>query len=200
MIPPVAEMPAFAPILTRALVTLWLLAIACGDARTAIIPNQLTLPSMVLFGGWRVLEAGLWVLGTLGVQFDLPIVTQAHLATIRERALPNLLFMLVAWALCFALWELHIVGGGDAKALMGIFALFPTARFAVFLCVAVLLLSLPIMLVKLFGRKDRGYWEAVRTKLTTGSIMPTEQDLESRGQPYAWVFCLPGVVYLWCQW
>jgi len=200
VVPPVAETPAFAPILARALITLWLLAIACGDAHTAIIPNQLTLPSIVLFGGWRVVEAGWWVLGTLGVRFGLPIGTQAHLATIRDRALPNLLFMLVAWALCFALWEVHIVGGGDAKALMGIFALFPSVPFALFLCVAVLVLSLPILLIRLFSNKDHGYWEAVRTRLTTGPMLPTEQDLEKRGQPYAWVFCLPGVVYLWCQW
>jgi len=200
VVPLVAETPAFAHSLARALITLWLLVIACGDAHTAIIPNQVTLPSIVLFGGWRVVEAGWWALGTLGVRFGLPVDTQAHLATVRDRALPNLLFILVAWALCFALWELHIVGGGDAKALMGIFALFPTVRFALFLCVAVLVLSLPILLIKLFSKKDHGYREAVRRKLTTGPILPTEQDLEKRGQPYAWAFCLPGVVYLWCQW
>jgi len=117
-----------------------------------------------------------------------------------EQALHALLFMILAWGLCFALWELHILGGGDAKTLMGIFALFPTVDFSVFLAVAMLILTLPLLLLKLRGRRLRDILQTLGKRLKEGSIFPTQHELEEKGRPYAWTFCLPGAIYLWFLW
>lgn len=117
-----------------------------------------------------------------------------------QQALAALLFMMVAWGFCFALWELHILGGGDAKTLMGMFALFPTFDFAVFLAVSVLVLSLPLLLHRLRGRRLRGISQAISKRLKEGPFFPTQRELEEEGRPYAWTFCLPGVAYLWFLW
>ena len=116
------------------------------------------------------------------------------------QALWSLLFMVVAWGFCFALWELHVMGGGDSKTLMGLVALFPNTEFVVFIAAAVLVLSVPLLLLKL-RRKDKGSIQrTLRGRFRRGAFFPTQKELEEQGRPYAWTFCLPGVVYLWCLW
>jgi Flp pilus assembly protein protease CpaA len=123
---------------------------------------------------------------------------QRHFAD--QQAVTALLFMSLTWGFCFVLWELHILGGGDAKTLMGMFGLFPTSDFAVFLAVAVLILSLPLLLLRLRGRPLRDIRRALGQRLQRGTLLPTQRQLEEEGRPYAWTFCLPGVVYLWFLW
>jgi len=106
----------------------------------------------------------------------------------------------LAWALCFVLWELHILGGGDAKTLMGIFALFPTVEFALFLTIGVLVLSLPLLVLRLRHRRLLEVLQALGKRLKEGPFFPTQRELQEQGRPYAWTFCLPGVVYLWLLW
>ncbi len=183
--------------LLKLVVTLWLLAIAYIDARTATIPNWLTLPAIALLGGWRLIRSGCHVLnqvmGREGV--SLGRWGQCSAADVKV-----LLFTIVAWVFCFALWELHILGGGDSKALMGILALFPSAEFVVFLSLGVLALSLPLLVRKVRGKERRGVSETVHERLRTGSLFPTQRELEEEGRPYAWTFCVPGVIYLWFLW
>jgi Flp pilus assembly protein protease CpaA len=174
----------------KLVVTLWLLGIAYIDARTATIPNWLTLPAMASLVGWRLIRAGCYVVGV-----SLGRWGQCSAADVQA-----LLFTIVAWGFCFALWELHILGGGDSKTLMGILALFPSADFVVFLSLAVLVLSLPLLVLKQRGKGWRGVPGTVRKRLQTGSLFPTQRELEEEGRPYAWTFCVPGVIYLWFLW
>jgi len=170
----------------KTITTLWLVAIAYVDARTAIIPNQLTLPAIALFGGWRAIHGGWYALTVTATRLGLLSDTQMQLGLVDGQALPRLLFMLLAWGLCFLLWQLHVVGGGDAKTLMALFALFPSTDFGASL--------------KLWRNGPRTCWQALREKLTEGPLLPTERELEAKGQPCAWTFCLPGVAYLWFLW
>ena len=195
-----AETSAFAKIWLKTITTLWLVAIAYVDARTAIIPNQLTLPAIALLGRWRAIHGGWYALTVTAARLGLLSHTQIHLGLVDGQALSRLLFVLLAWGLCFLLWQLHVVGGGDAKTLMALFALFPTADFGAFLCAGVLILSLPLLALKLWRTGPCTCWQVLREKLTEGPLLPTERELEAKGQPYAWTFCLPGVAYLWFLW
>jgi Flp pilus assembly protein protease CpaA len=188
------------PLFFRAAITLWLLTIAYVDARTATISNQLTLPAIALLGAWRVLRVAGYVLNAVITRLGRSPCGWVQGLIADQQALAALLFMSLAWGFCFALWELHVLGGGDAKTLMGMFGLFPSTDFAVFLATAVLVLSLPLLLVRLRGRRLRDIPRAIGKRLHEGTLFPTQRQLEEEGQPYAWTFCVPGVVYLWFLW
>ena len=173
-----------------------MLTIAYVDARTAAISNRLTLPAIALLGTWRVLRGVRYALNAVLIQLSR---SPSGWGT-GQQALAALLFMMLAWGFCFTLWELHILGGGDTKTLMGMFALFPTFDFAVFLAMSVLVLSLPLLLLRLRGRRLRDISQAISKRLKEGPFFPTQRELEEEGRPYAWTFCLPGVAYLWFLW
>ena len=97
------DLPEGARVAVQIAATLWMLAVAVIDHRTARIPNWMVAPVMLGAGAYRLIE------GILG-----------------ER---QWILMLLAWLLIFALWMLHFIGGGDAKFLMGLYALFPTIEF-----------------------------------------------------------------------
>lgn len=180
----------------RLAVTVWLAAIAYSDWRTTRIPNQLSLPGLAVFGGWRILHA----LGLLAVQVFVASPPWARAAGSNTAAWASLRFMLAAWAVTFVLWELHVIGGGDAKTLMGLLALFPNADFVLSLSVGVLILGLPTVLLNLRGRKLREFPGALARWIREGHLLPSERQLAEEGRPYVWMFCLPGVLYLWFRW
>jgi Flp pilus assembly protein protease CpaA len=188
------------PWVFKLIVTLWLLAIAYGDWRRTIIPNRLTFPAIILFGGWRAVRGAWHILGLAALRFVASPGDWAKHAGDATQAGVALQFTLVAWVLCLALWTLHVVGGGDAKTLMALFALFPTSDFAVFLSLSVLALGLPVVLLKLRGRRLSDVPAALVRWLKAGHLFPSERQLEEEGKPYVWMFCLPGVVYLWFLW
>lgn len=187
-------------LLLKIVLTAWLLAIAYLDMRTATISNWLTLPVMALSGGWRVLAGSQYLLKAVVAGLGLSSATSWQQTANDARAWSALLFMCAAWACTFALWELHILGGGDTKTLMGILALFPSGDFVVFLAAAVLVLSLPLLALRLRGRPWRNVAGALHERLERGSLFPTQQELQEQGRPYAWTFCLPAVIYLWLLW
>ena len=177
-----------------------MLTIAYLDARTTTIPNWLTLPTLALAGGWRL--AGVVGSALMGMSTQADLLPGGWVASLLSsgEAVPAFVFMILAWGICFALWELHVLGGGDSKTLMGMFALFPTADFGLFLAVGVLVLSLPLLLLRLRGKRLRDAWPVLRRRLQSDSFFPTERELQEEGRSYAWTFCLPGVVYLWLLW
>jgi len=186
-------------LLLKLAITAWLVAVAFWDLRTARIPNQLTFPAMAATGGFR-LCLGLWGLGLLLLRVangGSPACYGCMAANMQ--GIENLLFTLVAWAIIFGGWKLNIMGGGDAKLLMALFALFPTYSFVLTFCLTVLAALLPLLALQYRGKRPLdALWEMV-LRLRT-SFFPTREELEKTGKPYAWVFCLPGVIYLWLLW
>ncbi len=155
---------------------------------------------MLLLGGWRVLSGVGYVVTTIGSRHTQSLGRWMPYSTGNAQAVSSLLFMVVAWGFCFALWELHVMGGGDSKTLMGLVALFPSTEFAVFIAAAVLVLSLPLLLLKLRRKGMSSIPKTLRGRLQRRAFFPTQQELEEQGRPYAWTFCLPGVIYLWFLW
>jgi Flp pilus assembly protein protease CpaA len=106
---------------------------------------------------------------------------------------------LVAWTIIFGAWKLNIMGGGDAKLTMVLFALFPTYNFVLTFCLVALAALLPLLVLQHWGKRPFEALGEIAFRLQTG-LFPTRQELERKGKQYAWVFCLPGVIYLWLLW
>lgn len=104
------------------------------------------------------------------------------------------------WVLLYLIWRVNIIGGGDAKLLMGLFALFPTFEFAFLFSVVVLAVSLPLLWARHWWRRPAEIAQGVVQRIASGQIFPTHEELHTQGQQYAWTFCLPGVIYLWWLW
>jgi Flp pilus assembly protein protease CpaA len=143
------------------------------DHRSGRIPNWLTAPVIFGVGAIRMVQAlrGDWA--KLG--------------------------MLLAWAVIFGLWMLHFIGGGDAKFLMGEFALFPTMDFVAVMAIILLIITLPLLLREMLARRGEAAL-SIRDRLATGQVLPTEEDLQARGRRYAWTFAIPGIIYTWVYW
>lgn len=169
-----ADLAAALPVVVRVLVTLWVVAIAVMDHRTGRIPNALTGPVMLGVGAFRLVQAfqGDWA--KLG--------------------------MLLAWVLIFGLWMLHFVGGGDAKFLMALYALFPSMEFTAVLALVLLFITLPLMLWELRRRPVGESVGSAWRRVATGQVLPTERELQERGRRYAWTFGIPALVYAWLYW
>lgn len=108
--------------------------------------------------------------------------------------------VLPIWVLLYVIWRVNIVGGGDAKLLMGLFALFPTFEFAFLFAVVVLVVSLPLLYRKHWWRRPAEMAQGVVQRINSGQIFPTQEELHSEGEQYAWTLVLPGLIYLWWLW
>jgi Flp pilus assembly protein protease CpaA len=186
----------------RLALTAWVAAVAVWDWRRAIIPNRLTLPVVAAVAATRLGQALWYALYLLVLRIDLGSLGRT--AFTRWPADPQapwrLGVILGIWVLIFSLWELNIIGGGDAKLLMGLFALFPTYEFALLFAILVLAVSVPMIIARHWGKRPSDLAAAVADRIGRGRFLPTREELETKGQQYAWTFCLPGVVYLWGFW
>lgn len=153
---------------TKIALTLWLFALSVKDHLHRRIPNGLVLPVMF---------------GALAWQVYIAITTKAN----------ALGFIALAWVAIFMLWRAHIFGGGDAKFLMALFALFPSVEFLCFFSLVVLLVSLPLLLAQAVKTRESPF-----RRLAEGLHgLPTADDLRRHGRPYCWTLALPGAIYLW---
>jgi Flp pilus assembly protein protease CpaA len=188
-----------AMLLLKLAITAWLGLVAFWDLRTARIPNQLTFPAMTVTGGFR-LCLGLWCLFLpLTAHGGNPASSDYGCLEGNMQGMGNLLFTLIAWAMIFGGWKLNIMGGGDAKLNMVLFALFPTYSFTLTFCLLALAALLPLLVLQYRGKYPLNVPGEMAFRLRTG-LFPSREELERTGQQYAWVFCLPGVIYLWLLW
>ena len=169
-----ANLPPLVKLLIPVAITAWMLTVAIMDHRTGRIPNWLTAPVIFGVGAIRLIE---------GFQGQ-----------------PVRFLLLVAWGVIFALWMLHFIGGGDAKFLMGEFALFPSMGFVALLAIVLLVITLPLLLLELRGRRLSEVRGSLSDRMVLGQILPTEEDLQTRGRRYAWTFAIPGIIYTWFYW
>ncbi len=170
---PVTDLQALKPVIQVALV-IWMVVVAVADHRQGRIPNILTAPVMLGMGAFRFLEA--------------------------LRGEPSRLLLAVVWVVLFGFWALHFLGGGDAKFLMALFALFPYMEFVAVLALILLVEMVPIVLWGARGKSLRSASRALRDRLITMQVLPTEAELRVRGRRYAWTFAVPGIVYTLLYW
>lgn len=168
-------------LLAKVGLSIWMLRISYGDHMSGRIPNRLTAPIFLGVGLYRLVEGALHLNGKGWLQ---------------------VIGLLVAWAVLFAMWNLHFIGGGDAKFLMALFALFPSVEFLAVLAFGLLFIMIFVLAYEGLRNRTslRGSLESWRARLLTGQILPTEAELQTRGRRYAWTFALPAMAYAWIYW
>jgi Flp pilus assembly protein protease CpaA len=167
----------------RVLVTAWIVVISVRDHRHGLISNRLTAPFFLGVGAFQILYALTVMRGLGDGEWWL-----------------RLLFLVVAYGITFSLWTLHFIGGGDAKFLMALFALFPTMDWVVLLALLLLVIMLPLLLLELRARRPGAMWRGFRDRLLTGQVLPTQEELQEQGRRYAWTFGVPAIVFTWLYW
>jgi Flp pilus assembly protein protease CpaA len=160
------------PIALKVAITLWLIMVSVWDRLTRRVPNWLVLPVM--------LAALVW-------QAYLQITGRAY----------DLLFAVTAWVVLFMLWRAHVFGGGDAKFLMALFAMFPKMQFLILFCIVVLATRVPMLVVKYARMGLPSLWRSLRRQPGDPQLLPTAERLVAEGQQHCWALALPGVIYLW---
>ena len=156
----------------KIVVTLWLVAVSVWDRLERRVPNWLVLPVMGAAFMWRVYTS------------------------IIQASANDIFSVLLAWLVIFTIWRANVFGGGDAKLLMGLFALFPTMRFLILLSLVVVVVSAPLVVYRRIVR-SRPPHDADEPSQKR-SLLPTADELRTRGEPNCWAFALPGVIYVWC--
>lgn len=108
--------------------------------------------------------------------------------------------VLVIWVALFIIWELNFMMAGDAKLLMGLFALFPTLDFAMVLALGGLIELIPLLLLR-YGRQPlTDTFLSMAVRVQNREFLPTRADLARDGKRLAWVFCFPAIAYVWWFW
>ena len=161
----------------------WMIWISVLDMRSGIIPNRITGPIMLGFGGFQI---------TYGLM--------TYLVPTLDGDGHRIFGLLIAFAVIFGLWMLHFIGGGDAKFLMAMFALFPTMGFVSILAFILLILTVVLLIVNMWGTSPAAIARQAWTRIITGQVLPTRQELDERGKRYAWTFAVPGIVYTLRYW
>lgn len=178
---------SFVDVALRVVITLWLVAISVRDARHGIILNRMTAPIFLGGGLLQIVYAAI-VLRTT------PLLPGESVWWVRP------IFVLLSFAVCFGLWMLHFIGGGDAKFLMALLALFPHSEFLVLMAVVLLVVTSALFLIDVartgLGAKLRSF----RSRVLTGALLPTEAELSEHGKPLAWTYALPAAIYVWPYW
>lgn len=103
---------------------------------------------------------------------------------------------LQVWFAIFALWMLRFFGGGDAKLMMVLFALFPGTDFLVAFSWVALAATLPQIAFKYRRTSPLAVARRLKLRLATG-LLPGEGDLQESGVPSTWIISLAGVIYVW---
>jgi Flp pilus assembly protein protease CpaA len=137
-----------------------------------------------------------WRTGLIPNWLTLPVAVIAG----GLRAYQGTWSFLIAWVLVYLMWRVNVMGGGDAKLLMGLFALFPSYDFVIVFAVSVLAVSIPLIIIKHWGKTSSELVQGIANRLGRRNVLPTQEELKDQGRRYAWTFCLAGVVYAWLFW
>jgi Flp pilus assembly protein protease CpaA len=131
-----------ADLLVRCALTALLAALAAFDLRHRNVPNAVALSLLSL------------------AALSVPLRWWDH--SLDSRAV---LIVVAAWLVCLALWWLRVMGGGDAKLLMGLLTLLPNVALVQALLGATLIGSLMTLALE---DDSLGLWRLVR--LATGGV------------------------------
>jgi Flp pilus assembly protein protease CpaA len=164
-------------------------------ALSLVFPNALPVPFPIAFVGMNALF--IWIsINDFKTRSVPNMVTYPLMAVgiVRAISFRDGIF-LVYWVVFFALWTAHFMGGGDAKLLMGLFGLFPEFQLAWLVGASILVTGLPYLAYK-YRRQWRTIPRAFFWRLITRQFLPNQAEFEKEAVPYAFSFCLAGVVYV----
>ena len=102
------------------------------------------------------------------------------------------------WVACLLTWHLNLLGGGDVKLLLVLFGLFPEVElFYVFLGVTAVVLAVLLVWRRARSHRLGALVSSLTARLVTLRLVPSREQLEEQGEPFAFLISLAGVVYVW---
>lgn len=133
---------------------------------------RVSLLALVAYAAWWDLKIGL-----VPPAISLPLLAVAFAAALARLVALHDLAFIPYWIGILLLWQLNTLGGGDAKVLLGFFALWPNSQLLwvmlfVHLVVGVILLARKYRRVPL-----RQVAAGLRARLLARQFIPTEADL-----------------------
>ena len=155
-------------------ITVWLVGISVWDRRHRRVPNWLVLPGMF---------------GALLFQIALAMAKSPRTSPMTAGSLG---FALASWVVLFLMWQAHFFGGGDAKLLMALFCLFPTRQFLLLFAIVVFAVTVPLLIAQLVQHGGQYAVQELRERIGQHQLMPTAEDLQTKGRPHCWSLALPG--------
>jgi Flp pilus assembly protein protease CpaA len=157
-----------------------LVGLALYDLRFSRVPNPVVMPLLLAV---------------------LPI-TVTRLVT-NELGWGRAAIVLITWLVCFSLWWLHVIGGGDAKLVMALIGTFPDNRLLLAILLSLLVGSTATLLIGR-GRADLRRTSAILVTALAGHALPTREEIgeayQKRSSPATVWISAGGLLYLWWIW
>lgn len=200
----------------RAFLSAALAAIAWADWRARRVPLGLSVPllgvglgAMAARGNGGAVSATAvvlflseaWAAGRYGPVARLLLGALGTAAAwVLSDPSPTLAVTLVGVYLTWALFEGHVVGGGDALVFIGLLGWFPDLRFVAVTLAVVIVTGLALLARERGGAVGMQQAFVLAYTRTRNAVLPTEAEMLRRGQPVAFMLSLAGVVYAWGVW
>ena len=205
------------PLVSRALIILWLVGVSIYDARSHTIPPWSTWPIILGSALWMAWK-GMWAPLALFILFFVWDTTWADIKPLLKQEvregddtrwllpMPVALILVGAlillagrqgseamtltlgWTIIHGLWRAGLLPGGDTALLMSINALFPTPRFFLVEAAGALVVTIPLLLWRY--RRELPMVLATRDV----SVLATAYGERSKPQPVGWVFAVGGIL------
>ncbi len=169
-----------------------------GLALVLVFPAWSSVPIWIPMAGMNALLFGIAVKDFQEQRIpNLVTYPLMFAGIVRAYILQDATFLLF-WFVLWLAWETHFMGAGDAKLLMGLFALWPDMQLASVIGVSVLLTGIPYLVVK-YRREWRSALRGLGWRLFTLRLLPSPAEFQNEAVPFAFSFCLAGAVYLWAR-
>ena len=151
--------------LARLMVTGALMTMAVVDRKTGQVPLGLTWPFML---------AGAFAAAARAITLDF-------------RVLPY-------WLAVLLVFHWNILGGGDAKLLLGVFGLYPTPAMLLAHTIVVLVRSVG---TTIYRYRHQALSHFLKTNLSFLKVGVTDEELQKRGIRATWGYALATALVLW---
>lgn len=192
--------------LQLALITLLAVA-AAQDLRRKEVSNWLTLLPLLAAVAWRT-AAGEWALLLAlaltalfseralcqGRNPSLAAVAFGFLATFFLLPASPSYWTLLGWLAAWLMWELHLIGGADAKLMMVLVTVYPDPRMLFLIVWAKGIAGLVVSAV-LHGRRAVRRFVSAAWRVLVARQPPDRETLEQEGLPAVFVYTMAGLAY-----
>jgi Flp pilus assembly protein protease CpaA len=194
-------------VLLKIVLSVLLVFVAVWDLRTKRVPHLIAWPLLLIAVAARTWQ-GSWILLPLFVGLVLvellPQVWRGPgivliVGSVQWGAQilndPVAQFVALWWGVAYALWTLHVLGGGDTRVFMALVALFPDTALVAALWGGLALVSVAWLLV--LYRRSAWSLLAQAGQSISGGRYPSREDLAEQGKPSTPGLVLGVLVYLW---
>ncbi len=192
----------------KIVLTVLLVAVAVLDLKTQRVPHLITWPFLmaaIVAAAWE----GSWIpaplLLCLVLVEVLPQIWQIPAVVVLTGTAqcaarwtlddPTGQFVALWWGVAYALWVLHVLGGGDTRLFMALVALFPQPGMVAALWGGFALVGVVWLLVLYRHSAPVPLVQAGQDILS--SHYPSREELEEHGRPTTPGLALGALVYLW---